>query len=204
VCPWHGLAMSGCSTVFDDGVLVWVRFGDEPSTEAPVLPDRPASCVDAVLRMEARCEPRDVLANRLDPWHGVHLHPYAFSHLTVTSRTEEALDLHVGYRVAPGRTVDVDARFHCPDRRTIVMTIVGGEGTGSVVETHATPLVRSAPGVAPRTAILEATLATSSRPGFAHGLRAAHLLRPVIRLMARRLWTDDVRYAERIYALRSR
>ena len=44
-------------------------------------------------------------------------------------------------------TVEVDAVFHCPEPRTIVMTIVEGEGKGSVVETHATPI---APG---RTAV---------------------------------------------------
>ena len=34
----------------------------------------------------------------------------------------------------------VRAEFACPDARTIVMTIIDGEGAGSVVETHATPL----------------------------------------------------------------
>jgi hypothetical protein len=29
------------------------------------------------------CEPEDVIANRLDPWHGSWFHPYAFSHLVV-------------------------------------------------------------------------------------------------------------------------
>ena len=29
------------------------------------------------------CEPQDVIANRLDPWHGAWFHPYAFSHLVV-------------------------------------------------------------------------------------------------------------------------
>ena len=29
------------------------------------------------------CEPRDIVANRLDPWHGAWLHPYAFSDLAV-------------------------------------------------------------------------------------------------------------------------
>ena len=51
--------------------------------------------------------------------------------------------------------VEVDARFHCPDRRTIAMTIVDGEGTGSVVETHAT---RAAP---ERCRVIEAVVATS-------------------------------------------
>ena len=50
------------------------------------------------------------------------------------------------------------------------MTIVRGDGLGSVVETHATPI---APG---RTAIIEATLATSDRPGFALAARAARFL----------------------------
>ena len=36
--------------------------------------------------------------------------------------------------------VPVVAEFTSPEPRTIVMRIVDGEGTGSVVETHATPL----------------------------------------------------------------
>jgi hypothetical protein len=90
----------------------------------------------------------------------------------------------------------VDARFACPDPRTIAMTILAGEGAGSVVETHATPL---GPG---RTAIIEATLATSDRRGFAVALAARGALRGLIRRAARRLWRDDAAYAERRYALR--
>ena len=45
------------------------------------------------------------------------------------------------------------------------MRIVDGEGTGSVVETHATPLGTGPDGL-PRTAVLEAVVAHSDRPGF--------------------------------------
>jgi isorenieratene synthase len=93
--------------------------------------------------------------------------------------------------------VEVDATFHCPDPRTIVMTIVDGEGTGSVVETHATPIA------AGRTAVLETTLATSERLGFRALQRVGALARPFVEHVARGLWRDDVAYAERTYALRS-
>jgi hypothetical protein len=76
------------------------------------------------------------------------------------------------------------------------MTIVEGEGKGSVVETHATPIE---PG---RTAIVEATLASSDRKGFRHALKLRRLVRPFIERSARRLWTDDAAYAERLYTLR--
>jgi Domain of unknown function (DUF5914) len=76
------------------------------------------------------------------------------------------------------------------------MTVVRGEGEGSVVETHATPIE---PG---RTAVVEATLATSNRPGFAAALHAATILRPLVRWAARRLWVDDATYAERLHVLR--
>ena len=36
-----------------------------------------------MIRMEAQCEPRDVIANRLDPWHGAHYHPHSFGRLRV-------------------------------------------------------------------------------------------------------------------------
>jgi isorenieratene synthase len=76
------------------------------------------------------------------------------------------------------------------------MTIVEGEGKGSVVETHATPIE---PG---RTAVVEATLATSDRKGFRHAVRLSRLIRPLIERSARRLWVDDATYAERLYARR--
>ncbi len=136
------------------------------------ITSRPHTYFAGVIRREAACEPRDIIANRLDPWHGVHFHPYAFASLEVLSNTHEALDLRVGYRVTPRHTITVEARFDCPDPRTIVMTITGGEGVGSVVETHATPIFL-APN--PRTAIIEATLATSDRPGFASAVRTFHL-----------------------------
>ena len=77
------------------------------------------------------------------------------------------------------------------------MTIVDGEGTGSVVETHATPIA------AGRTAVIEATLATSERPGFGHALKLARWLRPAINARAARLWVEDIAYAERRYQLRA-
>jgi len=205
VCPWHGLELGGqrhgawCPLpAHDDGVLAWVRLDDgEPATAAPIVAPRPTEYIDSVMRMEAECEPRDVIANRLDPWHGVHYHPHTFKRLKVIGVGEGRLVVRVVYGITDRIGIEVDATFHCPDPRTITMTIVGGEGTGSVVETHATPL-RSG-----RTAILEATLATSERPGFRRAMRAAWLIRPFILRAQRKLWAEDAAYAERRYALRT-
>ena len=220
VCPWHGLALSGDpprgdsrpsetlgqnwvpSLTFDDGVLVWARFDallapGEPPTDRPFLAARPSRALDAVIRVEARCETEDVLANRLDPWHGAHFHPHSFARLAVIDEGDEHITVRVVYRIAGRIGMEVDARFSCPDPRTIVMTIISGEGVGSVVETHATPIA------AGRTAVIEATIATSERPSVAW-LPRATLLRPMIEARARRLWLDDVAYCERRYALRSR
>jgi phenylpropionate dioxygenase-like ring-hydroxylating dioxygenase large terminal subunit len=228
VCPWHGLALPGVGIAgasadrvagqgrwepwrtFNDGVLLWVQPDPKApeATDAPILTKRPETHFTGVIRREAACEPRDIIANRLDPWHGVHFHPYAFASLEVLSNTDDALDLRVGYRVTRRHIMVVEARFDCPDPRTIVMTITGGEGVGSVVETHATPMHGSmnAAGVSmlPRTAIIEATLATSDRPGFVQALKGAAIARPMIELLAGRLWKDDAKYAERTYAIRSR
>ena len=205
VCPWHGLELGTEPVgawqpfpVFDDGVLTWVRLdGDEPSTDRPFLPPRPGTFMDAVIRMEARCEPRDIIANRLDPWHGVHYHPHSFKRLKVIALEDDRLVARVVYGISDGLGFEVDARFHCADPRTIVMTIVAGEYTGTVVETHATPLE------AGRTAIIEATLFTSDRSGFRHAMKAVALIRPFIRRTAWRLWEEDAAYAERRYALRT-
>lgn len=219
VCPWHGLALPARAServdgqgrwsplpVHDDGVLVWIQLhpSAQDRTDAPIITKRPDRFLDAVIRRDLTAEPADVLANRLDPWHGTHFHPYAFASLEVLAASDDALSLRVAYRVTPRHRIEVEARFDCPDPRTIVMTITGGEGTGSVIETHATPMVHAAPGVAPRTAVIEATFATSDRPGFATMLKGATAARPIIAAMASRLWRDDARYAERTYALRAR
>lgn len=168
VCPWHGLRLDGGREfgwkplpAHDDGVLVWVRLdraGGEEPLDAPVVPVRPAiPQLAAVARLEGVCEPRDVMANRLDPWHGAWFHPYSFAQLEVISappaeadETSDVFQVAVTFHL--GRVgVPVIAEFTAPEPRTIVMRIVDGEAVGSVVETHATPL-GSAPtaGPAPR------------------------------------------------------
>jgi isorenieratene synthase len=206
VCPWHGLRLGPAGhgswqhrAVYDDGVLAWVRddSSGEQVTSKPILPERPSHYIDAVVRMEFDCEPEDIIRNRLDPWHGAPFHPYSFDALTVTDSSDERLVLRVSYRIAGPVVMEVDASFHCSDRRTIVMTILDGEGVGSVVETHATPLGNG------RTAMIEATLATSERDGFWRASKAKRFIRPAMAALAKRLWADDGDYAERTAWLRN-
>ncbi|OBJ49079.1 DUF5914 domain-containing protein [Mycobacterium sp. 1423905.2] len=216
VCRWHGLALDGTTREFgwkplpsyDDGTLVWVRLdrvgGEEPLAE-PVIPMRPnGDTVAAVTRLVGVCEPSDIIANRLDPWHGAWFHPYSFTRLDVlTTPTEESDQFLVAVTFRLGRVgVPVIAEFTCPTARTIVMRIVEGEGSGSVVETHATPMGLGPDG-RPRTAVLEAVIAHSDRPGFKKALRVAPAISPLMRYAATRLWRDDIAYAERRYVVRS-
>ncbi|GAA1013504.1 DUF5914 domain-containing protein [Streptomyces thermogriseus] len=240
ICHWHGLALDGTPfagweplPVHDDGVLVWVRLDDvggEPGTPAPAVPRRPpaSASVEAVYTGVGVCEPEDVVANRLDPWHGAWFHPYSFVDLTVVGtpgraaapadggrargaggdgkdgggEDEDGFTVDVSFKVAGRLVVPVRAVFTAPGPRTVVMRITEGEGRGSVVETHATPLGPDPRG-RPRTAVVEAVVAVSDRPGFAAARRAAPLLRPLMRAAAGRLWRDDLAYAERRWALRS-
>ncbi|MFF8014501.1 DUF5914 domain-containing protein [Streptomyces sp. NPDC007929] len=236
VCHWHGLALDGSAfadwrpyPAHDDGVLVWVRLdavGGEEPTELPFVPGRPApgSGVDAVYTAFGRCEPQDVVANRLDPWHGSWFHPYSFVDLTVVRQPRgdtdgqgdegdagdeggagdagDAFEVDVSFRVAGRLVVPVRAEFTAPEPRTVVMRITDGEGATSVVETHATP-VTAADAERPRTAVIEAIVAASDRPGFALARAAAPVLRPLMRRTAGRLWRDDLAYAERRWELRS-
>jgi hypothetical protein len=222
VCPWHGLRLEGGREfgwkpypAHDDGVLAWVRLdrvGGETPTDEPIIPVRPTGArLSAVTRLVGTCEPRDIIANRLDPWHGAWFHPYSFTRLEVLSSPPVGTDVPDGadrflvavtFRI--GRLgVPVVAEFTAPEPRTIVMRIVDGEGTGSVVETHATPTGFDAD-ERPRSAVLEAVIAHSDRPGFAKALSGATVLTPVMRYAATRLWRDDLAYAERRYWLRSR
>ncbi|WP_326598331.1 DUF5914 domain-containing protein [Streptomyces sp. NBC_01803] len=210
VCHWHGLALNGAPfagwepfPAHDDGVLAWVRLdavGGEEPLPRPVIPPRPrpAGALDAVWTGIGACEPEDVLANRLDPWHGAWFHPYTFVDLSVAEPGdgEDGFSVEVSFRVAGRAVVPVRAVFTAPEPRTVTMRITRGEGVGSVVETHATPL---APG---RTAVVEAIIATSPRPGFALARTAAPLIRPLLRATAARLWRDDLTYAERRWLLR--
>ena len=159
--------------------------------------------------MIGRCEPEDVVANRLDPWHGAWFHPYSFTALRVLSAppldcppAEDRFLVEVTFTVGKRYGVPVYAEFSCPEPRTVTMEIVDGEGAGSVVETHATPL-RPGPDGLPRTAVIEAVVAHSDRPGFRHVNRVAAAVRPLVATAAKRLWRDDIAYAERRYALRA-
>jgi hypothetical protein len=216
VCRWHGLCLDGDANEFgwkslpshDDGVLAWVRLdsvGGEAPLDQPVIPARPAGdTLDAVARLVGACEPADIIANRLDPWHGAWYHPYSFTRLEVLTNPtadEDRFLVAVTFRV--GRVgVPTVAEFTSPEARTIVMRIVDGEGTGSVVETHATP-IGLGPDGHPRTAVIEAIIAHSERTGFRRARHAAPLISGLMRVAASRLWRDDLAYAERRYQLRA-
>lgn len=214
VCHWHGLALDGSPVAgwepypaFEDGVLVWVRLdalGGEQPLDRPPVPERPpgSGAVAAVTEADGVCEPEDVIANRLDPWHGAWFHPHSFVDLAVDEVSEDGFAVRVSFKVAGRLVVPVRAVFTAPGPRTVVMRITDGEGEGSVVETHATPLGTDAYG-RPRTRVTEAVVAHSARRGFALARRAAPALRPLMRAAAARLWRDDLAYAERRYLLRS-
>jgi hypothetical protein len=165
--------------------------------------------LSAVATVIGRCEPQDVLANRLDPWHGAWLHPYSFAALRVLSAppvdcppAQDRFLVEVTFTVGRRLGVPVHAEFSCPDARTITMEIVDGEGTGSVVETHATPL-RPGPDGLPRTAVIEAWWRTPTARGSSTRAGSPGALRPLVGVVAARLWRDDIAYAERRYALRA-
>jgi hypothetical protein len=112
-CRWHGLALTqgGDQTrspyrAYDDGVLIWVGLptDGEVATDQPSLPARPplSGSVSAVISKPGICEPEDVIANRLDPWHGSWFHPYAFSHLVVDddASSDQALVVDVTFRLS--------------------------------------------------------------------------------------------------------
>jgi Domain of unknown function (DUF5914) len=120
-----------------------------PSTAGPSGCSGPAhrQRLHAVTRPVGVCELEDIIANRLDPWHGAGFHPYSFTHLNVLTAppvdddlAEDADRLLVAVTFRIGRLrIPVVAEFTSPEPRTIVVRIVDGEGTGSVVETPRHP-----------------------------------------------------------------
>ncbi|MFD6858028.1 DUF5914 domain-containing protein [Rhodococcus sp. NPDC060090] len=217
-CRWHGLRIAAEGVPgwtpwpsHDDGVLAWVRLdhiGRQTPTPAPIIGPRPPAHAHlaAVTTMVGVCEPVDIVANRLDPWHGAWFHPYSFTHLDVLETPDpdsgDRFVVAVTFRVGRRLGVPVRAEFTSPEPRTVVMRILDGEGADSVVETHATAL-GPGPDGRPRTAVIEAVLAFSPRSGFTAARRAAPMLRPLMRRAAARLWRDDLAYAERRYELRT-
>ena len=202
VCPWHDLRLGPEGhawwkplPVHDDGVLTWVGLPTDARTDAPLVPKRPDGAVTAVVERSGRCDVRDIIENRLDPWHGRHLHPYAFSDLVVVEEDDSGVTCEVDYRMFGPVAARVLVRFEAPEAATVRMEILEGLGAGSVVETHAT---RAAPG---RVRVIEALFATA--PGASvSGRWFAPIIAAVISRVADRLWVDDVAYAERRYALR--
>jgi phenylpropionate dioxygenase-like ring-hydroxylating dioxygenase large terminal subunit len=201
-CPWHDLRLGpeghGAWRPFptrDDGVLTWISLPTENPTDAPLLPKRPDGAVTAVVERAGRCEVRDVIENRLDPWHGRYLHPYAFADLVVVDEDDSGVVVEVDYRIAGRLTVRVTARFEAPEAATVRMVILEGTGAGSVVETHAT---QESP---ERCRVVEALFATSEGSDLSGRWFAPGMARFLARV-ARRLWLDDISYAERRYALR--
>ena len=93
------------------------------------------------------------------------------AHLPPTTSLPDELDRFlVAVTFQIGRLgVPVIAEFTAPGPRTVVMRIIDGEGQGSVVETHATPMGAGRDGL-PRTAVVEAVIAHSDRPHFGKAL----------------------------------
>lgn len=151
VCRWHGLTLDGRAREFgwsplpghDDGTLVWVRLdavGREPPLELPVIPDRPTGdTLAAVARMEGVCEPIDVIANRLDPWHGAWFHPYSFTRLEVlTTPTEHADRFLVAVTFRMGRLGCRSSRSSAA-RRPAPSSCASWTGRGRAASSKPTP-----------------------------------------------------------------
>ena len=221
VCRWHGLSLGARRT--PDGARFprtttgyspgsgWTPSVVRSRSTRPYSRRRPAleRSIAAVTAMPGVCEPADVVANRLDPWHGAWFHPYSFTDLTVVSApAEDATEaddrfvVDVAFRVGPRHGVRYAPSSPRRSRAPWPCTSWPGRVPASVVETHATPLGTDGFGRA-RTAVVEATVACSGRTGFGVARRAAPLVRAMVRYGTRRLWADDLAYAERRYARRT-
>ena len=198
VCPWHGLRLS------DQSRGAWQpvsgprrrcvvlgsprRRRQEEPTDAPIIPARPPSPrLAAVTRLEGVCEPCDVVANRLDPWHGAWFHPYSFTRLEVLSSPAADEDLPdefdrfvVAVTFRMGRLgVPVIAEFTTPDPRTVVMRSSTAKDRAASWKRTSRRRVSGRDGL-PRTAVVEAVIAHSDRRHFGKALFVAPVIRPLM------------------------
>ena len=190
----------------------WTASAAETPTEAPVLPRAPRRRAATRRHPAGRHlraarhhrQPARSVARRLVSPLLVHAAGGAQRTADDYDVAEESDRFLVAVTFRIGRLgVPVVAEFTSPEPRTIVMRIVDGEGAGSVVETHATP-VGPGPDGRPRTAVLEAVIAHSDRRASCTRCAARRLIMPLMRPAATRLWRDDLAYAERLFALRNR
>ena len=182
VCHWHGLALDGAPfagwepfPAHDDGVLAWVRL-DEAGGERPLrAPGRPRPAAAGGRRRRrphrapAGANPRtwSPTASTRGTAHGSTRTPSSTSpcstpprSATGTARGLRRRGLLQGRRARGGAGHGAVHRPRAPHRGH---AHPDGEGQGSVVETHATPLGPDDRG-RPRTAVIEAVVATSRTP----------------------------------------
>lgn len=207
VCPWHGWQFSNgfCRQrprlklprylSYDDGLLLWVRlpWAMEEITEPP-LQTRPEASYGFWFDIVIESDVYHVQENYLDFLHPAEYHPSVFSHCQHLGREGEVNCVELAYKMPWGKPLITRTRVWAPTPYQVRNEVYAGLGTGTVIESHITPLS------AGRSIIHE----LYHVPSGGVPRQAWPLMRFFMRRSARKIRQEDALFSARRFQLRKR
>lgn len=152
-CPWHGWQFQEGNCVqrprlklprylaHDDGILLWVRLPwDVDEVTAPPLQQRPETDKRFWFDITIESDVYHVQENYLDFLHPAEYHEGVFSHCRHLGREGEINLVELGYKLPLNRTMVTRTRVWAPTPFQIRNEVYEGLSTGTVIESHITPL----------------------------------------------------------------
>lgn len=152
-CPWHGWHFRNGYCIqrprlklprylaHDDGILLWVRlpWDIEEFTEPP-LQQRPEDSVPFWFNITINSDVYHVQENYLDFLHPAEYHTSVFNHCEYLGREGEINLVELGYKLPFGKSMITRTRVWAPTPYQVRNEVYEGLGTGTVIESHITPL----------------------------------------------------------------
>ena len=214
-CPWHGWQFHNgiCRNrprlklprylAHDDGLLLWVRLPwDVDEVTLPPLQDRPSSSRAFWFHIAIESDVYHVQENYLDFLHPAEYHSTVFSHCVHLGRAhlegahlasgDEINLVELGYKLPFGKTLLTRTQVWAPTPYQVRNEVYDGLGTGTVIESHLTPLT------ADRTLIHE----LYHVPAQLVPAQGWPLMRYFMQRSAIRIRQEDALFAARRYRLR--
>ena len=152
-CPWHGWQFRDGACLdrprlhlprylaHDDGLLLWVRLPhDVDDVTEPPLQARPADSRAFWFDILIESDVYHVQENYLDFLHPAEYHDTVFNHCEYLGKEGHVNLVELGYRLPFGCSLKTRTRIWPPSPFQIRNEVYEGLGTGTVIESHITPL----------------------------------------------------------------